>query len=194
MQIPATRSKVQEESKAEVLNDEMQVSLSELTKVAKLFSKQKCHVTGRHYHRTRDTPGAPAVQSFLTRKSSGQEPILRNPGDGRKKRDSSLRPGEAGGGAGEERNDEGEEHTSGAEKEAVTDPRTAREQEDIGTTSGDPREVRTRRQYPKTPASADEAFQTSADLYPGKETCLKGKKKSLKGNTKKMQRCAALRY
>ncbi|KAJ1099713.1 hypothetical protein NDU88_004812 [Pleurodeles waltl] len=40
--------------------------------------------------------------------------------------------------------------TSGAEKEAVTDPQTAREQEDIGTTSGNPREVKTRRQYPKT--------------------------------------------
>ncbi|KAJ1145194.1 hypothetical protein NDU88_011485 [Pleurodeles waltl] len=43
--------------------------------------------------------------------------------------------------------------TSGAEKEAVTDLQTARELEDIGTTSGNPREGRIRRQYPKTPAT-----------------------------------------
>ncbi|KAJ1116444.1 hypothetical protein NDU88_004655 [Pleurodeles waltl] len=37
------------------------------------------------------------------------------PGDGRKKRDSSLRP-EGAGGAGEERDDEGEEHDIGSRK------------------------------------------------------------------------------
>ncbi|KAJ1190820.1 hypothetical protein NDU88_000139, partial [Pleurodeles waltl] len=36
--------------------------------------------------------------------------------------------------------------TSGAGKEVVTDSQTEREQEDIGTTSGNPREGRTRRQ------------------------------------------------
>ncbi|KAJ1219167.1 hypothetical protein NDU88_006738 [Pleurodeles waltl] len=38
------------------------------------------------------------------------------PGDGWKKRDSSLQPGSAGGGAREERNDEGEERDIGSGK------------------------------------------------------------------------------
>ncbi|KAJ1200507.1 hypothetical protein NDU88_004331 [Pleurodeles waltl] len=46
--------------------------------------------------------------------------------------------------------------TSGAEKEAVKDPWTLREQEDIGTTSGNPKEGRTRRQYHKPPATLSE--------------------------------------
>ncbi|KAJ1199413.1 hypothetical protein NDU88_003249 [Pleurodeles waltl] len=88
---------------------------------------------GQHYRRTRHTPGAPAVQSFLTRKSSGQEPILRNfqMMTGRK---GTLRsdPGKQEQELEKNRTSKEKKTTSGAEKETVMDPRTVQEQEGSG--------------------------------------------------------------
>ncbi|KAJ1142775.1 hypothetical protein NDU88_009088 [Pleurodeles waltl] len=94
------------------------------------------------------------MQCFLTRKSSGQEPIMRNfrVTGGRK---GTLRSDLAGQEEEPEKNatTRAKNVTSGADKEAVKELRTTRKQEDIVTTSGSPRERRTRRQYPRTPAT-----------------------------------------
>ncbi|KAJ1114407.1 hypothetical protein NDU88_002645 [Pleurodeles waltl] len=111
------------------------------------------NVIGRRYHRTSHAPGAPAVQSVLTRKSSGQEPILRNCRVTRGRK-GTLRSDPRQQEEEPEKNATREQKTtSGAEKEAVTDPQTEQEQEEIETTSGSPREGRTWRQYPKTPTT-----------------------------------------
>ncbi|KAJ1191058.1 hypothetical protein NDU88_000375 [Pleurodeles waltl] len=88
-------------------------------------------------------PGAPAVQSFLRNfwVTTGRKGTLRS--DLGKQEEEPEKNGTL----------REKKTASGAEKETVTDPRTAREQEDIGTTSSHPREGRTRRQYPKTPAT-----------------------------------------
>ncbi|KAJ1164487.1 hypothetical protein NDU88_004924 [Pleurodeles waltl] len=91
---------------------------------------------GPHWHRTRHTPGAPDGRSFLTRKSSGQDPILRHfqVKTGRK---GTLRSGLRKQEEGPEMNETPKETiaTSGTEEKTRTDPRTAHKQEDIGATT-----------------------------------------------------------
>ncbi|KAJ1188225.1 hypothetical protein NDU88_004988 [Pleurodeles waltl] len=106
-------------------------------------------VTGRHWRRTRHTPGAPEVQSFLTQKSLRQEPILRN---------FRVKMGRKGALPSDPGKQEEEPETKGMPKETTeteetrADQRTAPKQEDIGATSGHLKEGRTRRQYSKIPA------------------------------------------
>ncbi|KAJ1201958.1 hypothetical protein NDU88_005762 [Pleurodeles waltl] len=104
---------------------------------------------GRHWRQTRHTPGTPDVRRFLTRKSSGQEPILRN-FRVKTERKGTLRsyPGK--------QEEEPETNgtlkettaTSGTEEKTRTDQRTAHEQEDIGPPG---RHWRQTRHTPGTP-------------------------------------------
>ncbi|KAJ1100038.1 hypothetical protein NDU88_005127 [Pleurodeles waltl] len=112
-------------------------------------------VTGRHWRRTRHTPGASDVRSSLTRKSSGQEPILGNfwVKTGRK----GTLPSDPG------KKKEEEPETTGTPKETTAplrtekktwmDLQTAHKQEDIEATSRHLKKGRTGRQYSKTPAT-----------------------------------------